>query len=164
MNDSTLKHEGGCLCGALRYATSGEPERTNYCHCKFCQRATGSAYLVEAMYPRARFALTKGTPARYALKSSGSGKEVVVNFCATCGTKIHLDLERAPDAVGVYVGTYDDPNWFNWINDETRHIFLESAQRGTMVPAGVQVFHQHFRTIDGKLFDPLIFEEPHHVE
>ena len=43
---------GGCLCGAIRYATSADPVRVTYCHCKFCQRATGSAYMVEPIFAR----------------------------------------------------------------------------------------------------------------
>jgi hypothetical protein len=35
---------GGCLCGAVRYRTTGRPERTTACHCTFCQRLTGSAF------------------------------------------------------------------------------------------------------------------------
>jgi len=40
-------HEGGCLCGEIRYETMAEPVRVTICHCTFCQRLTGSAYLVE---------------------------------------------------------------------------------------------------------------------
>jgi hypothetical protein len=46
------KHEGGCLCGNVRYVTHGSPRYQAVCHCTFCQRVTGSAYLVEAESPR----------------------------------------------------------------------------------------------------------------
>src|SRR6187431_656365 len=38
-------HAGGCLCSALRYETLAEPDRITFCHCRFCQRATGSAFM-----------------------------------------------------------------------------------------------------------------------
>ncbi len=37
-------HEGGCVCGAIRYRVRGEPLRAYVCHCTFCQRFTGSAF------------------------------------------------------------------------------------------------------------------------
>jgi len=43
-------NQGGWLCGTVRYTTSSEPLRVTYCHCKFCQCATGSAYLVEPIF------------------------------------------------------------------------------------------------------------------
>jgi hypothetical protein len=43
-------HEGGCLCGAVRYETLADPLRVTTCHCRFCQRATGSAYMVEPIF------------------------------------------------------------------------------------------------------------------
>jgi len=33
-------HEGGCLCGSVRYRTTGDPVAATVCHCKFCQRRT----------------------------------------------------------------------------------------------------------------------------
>ena len=38
-------HEGGCLCGGVRYRTTAKPMRVTVCHCTFCQKLTGSAYL-----------------------------------------------------------------------------------------------------------------------
>jgi hypothetical protein len=54
--------------------------------------------------------------------------------------KLYLDLERFPAIYGVYGGTFDDPNWFDRSPEMTRHIFLGSAQRGTVIPAGVKTF------------------------
>lgn len=157
------QHEGGCLCGAIRYETTGAPDRVVICHCKFCQRATGTAYLVETMFPRERFRLTKGTPATYSLTSAGSGKQVVVNFCATCGTKLYLDLERVPGDVGLYSGTYDDPDWFERSPANAKHIFFDVAQRGVLIPAGINVFHEHVTDRDGTANAPVVFDKPHQV-
>jgi hypothetical protein len=150
---------GGCLCGAIRYATSAEPIRVVYCHCKFCQRATGSAYLVEPIFEKISFEIVSGLPTTYTQASAGSGKRVTINFCSTCGTKLFLELERFPAIIGVYGGTFDDPNWFNRSPQNTRHIFLDSAQIGTIIPAGFRTFRQHTILDDGTSVVPMVFEE-----
>ena len=43
-------HTGGCLCGAVRYTVTGAPVRAVACHCKFCQRRTGSAFIVSIWF------------------------------------------------------------------------------------------------------------------
>ena len=156
-------HQGGCLCGSLRYATIGHPERIVFCHCRFCQRATGSSFLLEAMFKRENFKLVFGAPTKYELTSEGSGKKVVVNFCPTCGTKIFLDLHRAPDMVGLYAGTFDDPNWFDRLGSNSKHIFLDFAQRDTLIHPNLPVFHEHTTTRDGQATEPVVFDKPHQV-
>src|SRR6266446_1994101 len=105
-------NQGGCLCGAVRYAASSAPVRVTYCHCKFCQRATGSAYMVEPIFRKASLEIVYGIHATYAQGSAGSGKQVTINFSSTCSTKLFLSFERFPEVFGVYGGTFDDPNWF----------------------------------------------------
>jgi hypothetical protein len=94
-------NQGGCLCGAIRYATQAEPMRVTYCHCKFCQRATGSAYMVEPIFHKSSIGIISGKPATYTQASEGSGKQVTINFCSTCGTKLFLGFERFPDVVAL---------------------------------------------------------------
>lgn len=159
-----LRNEGGCLCGAIRYETVGKPDRIVFCHCRFCQRATGTAYLVEAMFPRTHFRLLQGAPATYEMNSAGSGRPIVINFCATCGTKLFLDLARVPNDVGLYSGTFDDPNWFERNAVNAKHIFLDFAQRGTLIHAGIPVFHEHVTRRDGSATQPIVFATPHEVE
>lgn len=158
------QHEGGCLCGEIRYETLGEPDRIVFCHCKFCQRATGTAYLLEAMFARTHFKLLQGTASQFALTSVGSGKKLVINFCATCGTKLWLDLERVPNDIGLYTGTYDDPNWFERLGANAKHIFLDFAQKGTLIHGGLPVFHEHMTTREGVPTKPIVFEHPHQVD
>ena len=40
----TMHIEGGCLCGSIRYTCDAEPALTANCHCKHCQRQSGSAF------------------------------------------------------------------------------------------------------------------------
>src|SRR3954468_14911415 len=102
LKEIAMLNHGGCLCGALRYATRANPLRVTICHCKFCQRATGSAYMVEPVFRLEHLRVTKGTPSVFQVRSRGSGKTVRVHFCATCGTKLYLTFERFPDSCGVY--------------------------------------------------------------
>jgi hypothetical protein len=159
-----MLNHGGCLCGALRFATRANPLRVTMCHCKFCQRATGSAYMVEPIFEKTSLEITTGTPATYTLTSAGSGKQVTIHFCATCGTKLFLAFERFPEIFGVYGGTFDDPNWFARTPKTTRHIFLSSAQAGTIIPAGVKAYAEHAMGNDGTPLAPMIFEAPHVID
>jgi hypothetical protein len=152
---------GGCLCGALRYVTKSAPLRVTYCHCKFCQRATGSAYLVEPIFPKADLEMIAGKPTTYSLLSKGSGKRVTINFCPTCGTKLYLAFERFPEVIGIYAGTFDDPNWFDRNPATSRHIFLNSAQKGTVIPAGWSSYREHATLNDGTPVEPEIFSAHH---
>jgi hypothetical protein len=120
--------------------------------------------MVEPMFPRTSFQIISGQPLTYSLTSEGSGKRVTISFCATCGTKLFLDLERFPEIFGVYGGTFDNPNWFERTPEISRHIFIDSAQHGTVIPAGVSTFREHSMLNDGTPAKPLIFEQPHTIE
>jgi hypothetical protein len=158
-----MAFEGGCLCGAIRYAASAEPVLVIHCHCRFCQRATGAAYSVEPTFDRSAFAVTAGKPETYTQTSEGSGKQVTINFCATCGTKLFLDVQRFPSVCVVYGGTFDDPNWFDRSPKINQHIFVDFAQKGTVIPAGASTFPQHSLNHDGTWCKPVIFEQHHEI-
>lgn len=157
------RNEGGCLCGTIRYATSAMPSRVTVCHCRFCQKATGSAYMVEPIFHAADFAVMAGSPRTFDQMSAGSGKMVHVHFCADCGTKLWLSFERFPDAVGVYAGTFDDPCWFPVDPATSKHIFLGAARSDTVIPAGVPTFFEHATTNDGTPLQPTVFENCHRI-
>lgn len=152
--------QGGCLCGKLRYQVGRQPSRVSICHCRFCQRATGSAYLVEPIFDAEIFKVIEGVPKVYTHVSGGSGKEVFIHFCDTCGTKLFLTFERFADVVGVYGGTFDDPNWFDLTPENSKQIFLGVAQRGTVIPPHVNTFTGHAAENDGTPNEPTVFETP----
>jgi hypothetical protein len=152
----SVVHQGGCLCGEVRYRTTAEPVRVTICHCTFCQRLTGSAYLVEPIFGRTDVVF-HGTPARtYDHRSDSSRKRVTLNFCGRCATTICLDLERFPEVLGLCAGTFDDPNWFDRSADSCRHIFTRSAQAGVILPAGVSLYEKHALNLDGTPNQPTI--------
>lgn len=153
-------HAGGCLCGGLRYENTADPVRVTICHCRFCQRATGSAYMVEPLFRAEDMRVTAGTPATYSLRSEGSGKTVTVHFCAACGTKLWLSFERFPDILGLYAGVFDDPNWFEIGPGNAKQIFIDTARPESILMPGINVFGQHATTNDGTPLEPVVFDRP----
>jgi len=87
-----------------------------------------------------------------------------MNFCENCGTKLYIDIERFPEIYGVYGGTFDDPNWFARSPQMSRHIFLNFAQTGTVVPAGYDTFREHAANVDGTPAEPTVYDRPHLIE
>ena len=153
-------HEGGCICGAVRYETEGDPLRVTICHCRWCQRATGAAYMVEPIFRREDLRVTKGSPATYQHRSEGSGKLVHVHFCAACGTKLYLTFERFAENCGVYAGTFDDPDWFDIGPDNAKHIFIDVARQETILPPNVPAFGAHAIANDGTPLEPVVSDRP----
>jgi len=160
MDNKTL--HGGCLCGAVRYEVRGEPARITFCHCKYCQRVTGAAYLVKPNYPKENVELTKGRPAVHEHASTRSGNSLTTHFCSACGTTVFMNAERGASMCGVLAGTLDNPNAFDR-NIDSRILFLDSAQIGTVIPAGVPVYREHADELDGTPTTPTIYERPYVV-
>src|SRR5881392_1670545 len=99
---------GGCLCGAIRYESGGEPQFALQCHCRDCQRASGSGYVAAVRMPSAEFRITKGAPKRYVAKSD-AGNEITRAFCGDCGAPLYVHVSTRPDLVGIRVPSFDDP-------------------------------------------------------
>ena len=143
-------HRGGCLCGHVRYRTLGKPERTTICHCTFCQRLTGSAFLVEPVFLTKNVEIEKGVVSTFDYHSPDHGRVLHVNFCSKCGTHLSLLFERFPTMQGICGGTYDDPTWFK----PDRHIFTRSAVPWMAYPHDVSCFERHAIGSDGSPEQP----------
>lgn len=152
--------DGGCLCGTVRYVARAQPLRVTYCHCRFCQRSTGSAYLVEPVFAAKSVEVVTGRPRTYLHRSAESGQMVTIHFCAGCGTKVFLSFEDDEGSVGVFGGTFDDPDWYERSPAMSKHIYLAAAQQGTVIPAGVPVYLQRAHDTDGRELAPLVLDEP----
>lgn len=114
---------GGCLCGAVRYESSGEPGFALLCHCRDCQRQSGSAYAAGWRVPAAGFRVTKGEPKLY-VRTADSRNRITRAFCPECGSTLFLRVSARPDLVAIRAGTLDDPSLFRPEAD----IFVASAQ------------------------------------
>lgn len=96
---------GGCLCGQVRY-TLGQVATTAVCHCRDCQKQTGTSFSVVMAVPRTAFS-SDGTLATYTTTGESGGK-VQRHFCARCGSPIYSAAEAAPDVFFVKAGTLDE--------------------------------------------------------
>lgn len=114
---------GGCACGAIRYAYTAEPLLALNCHCRDCQRASGTAFAAILRVPAAAFTVTKGAPKFYSV-TGDSGNTVNRGFCPECGSSLFSRLSGMPDVVGVRVGSLDDPSHYHAAMD----IFVASVQ------------------------------------
>jgi hypothetical protein len=92
----SIVHAGRCLCGDVRYKALAEPVRVTICHCRFCQRFTGSSYLVEPIFRKQDAVFEAATAKTYGHRSDSSGKRIALKFCGRCGTTLCLDLASGP--------------------------------------------------------------------
>ena len=83
MNNESDNHEGGCLCGAVRYVFRGEPLYTANCHCRSCQRAIGAGFVTWTAVKKKGFEVTKGE-ITYFETSPGMNR----GFCNQCGSSL----------------------------------------------------------------------------
>lgn len=104
-----MKVKGGCFCGELRYEAEIDPENTGICHCRDCQKFSGSAFRSIAMVMPEHLAFSSGEP-RYFEKTGDSGGVRRQAFCGTCGTHIcALPVDRSAGGfVSLRLNTTDD--------------------------------------------------------
>jgi hypothetical protein len=138
-------HEGGCVCGAVRYRVHGAPLRVTVCHCTWCQRRTGSAFAVSAVFEQARFELTGRAPQIHRHRSDESGRWLDQHFCPDCGGQVGFTLEWVGGVFAVAAGTFDEPRWLDPVSCDFRYVYLRSAQCWSTLPEGVERYERHFR-------------------
>ena len=131
-------HQGGCLCGSVRYRAVGAPVAAMVCHCRFCQRRTGSAFAEAVHFSAGPVDVSGGPLCTYAHRSDESGRWLRMQFCPTCGTTVMRTVERRPGVIAIAGGTFDDPDWFGI----QRHIWTGSAQSWVSLPAETECFEK----------------------
>jgi len=98
ISENGTQRVGECHCGALKVITAGEPERVYLCHCKACQRRTGTAFHFGVTYRRSQVRLA----GQYKIYERGadSGSQIRFYFCPNCGSNLRWESERNPMLCG----------------------------------------------------------------
>ena len=116
--------EGGCACRAVRYRLTGEPLFVHCCHCRWCQRETGTAFALNAMVETVRIQLLDSAPEIVNTPTnSGKGQQIV--RCPTCRIALWSHYAGAGNVLAfLRVGTLDEPDHL----PPDIHIFTSSKQ------------------------------------
>ena len=141
MNESPTAFAGGCTCRRVRYRLSSRPLFVNCCHCRWCQRETGTAFALNALIEADRVELLEGevevvdTPSE-----SGVGQRIA--RCPACRIALWSNYGGSGDAVRfIRVGTLDEPDRF----PPDVHIYTASKQPWVVLPAGTPAVPEYYK-------------------
>ena len=102
--------EGGCTCRAVRYRMTKRPLIVHCCHCRWCQRETGTAFALNALVESQFVELTAGE-VEIINTPSNSGKGQKIARCPRCRIAVWSNYAGAGDALRfVRVGSLDEPD------------------------------------------------------
>lgn len=117
---------GGCACGRVRFEAEVESDEAYLCHCRMCQRATGSLSIAFKNLPQAKLRRLSG-PDWY--ESSPIAKRP---YCSECGTSLGFQFKEGPN-MDVTVAAFDEPGRF----EPTSHFGTESVHEAWLDTTGL---------------------------
>jgi hypothetical protein len=135
---SAAGHEGGCSCGAVRYRLGREPLIVHCCHCRNCQRQTGSAFVINALIERDEVVVSGAEPAPVDVpRDDGTSQRIF--RCPTCQVAVWSEY-GTPRVVFVRVGTLDAPESL----PPDVHIYTRSRLPWVALPPGARAFDVYY--------------------
>ena len=134
-----MAYEGGCACGALRYRLASEPMFVHCCHCRDCQRQTGSAFVLNALIEADRVEILAGETKSVEVPTD-SGQPHVIHRCPACKTAVWSDYGGNRRLSFVRVGTLDKPAAL----PPNVHIYTRSKLPWITLPADVPAFDTYY--------------------
>ncbi len=124
--------EGGCLCGSVRYRSEAEPVMQVICHCKTCQKNTGSAYSLNVAVPEESLLVEGESLGSYEDHSGASGQAFFRKFCSKCGSHVFSHGAAYGPVAFIKAGTLDDAGWV----EPSLHIWCEEKLPCVQIPEG----------------------------
>lgn len=140
MNVEASMLEGGCTCRSVRYRMTRRPMFVHCCHCRWCQRETGSAFVINALIETDRVEVLSGAP-EIVHTPSFSGKGQKITRCPTCHIALWSTYAGLGDVMRfVRVGTLDDPGRF----PPDIHIYTLSKQPWVVLPPDIPAVPEYY--------------------
>ena len=130
--------EGGCSCGAVRYTLASEPMFVHCCHCRDCQKQTGSAFVLNALYEADRVA-SRGETTGFVMPTE-SGRPHTIHRCSKCGVAVWSIYGGIDKMRFVRVGTLDDSSALS----PDVHIYTRSKLPWVTLPEGALAFEAYY--------------------
>ena len=101
-----------CRCGQLKATITGEPVRVSVCHCLNCKKRSGSAFAVQARWPKAQVTI-EGRSKTFVIVAD-SGNKATFHFCPDCGSDVYYEIDgkfddKFDDLIAIPLGAFDDP-------------------------------------------------------
>jgi hypothetical protein len=129
-----------CRCGQLKATVTGEPVRVSVCHCLNCKKRSGSAFAVQARWPKEDVRIEGGS--KTFVKVADSGNRATFHFCPDCGSDVYYEIDGKFDdkfngLIAIPLGAFDDPyflkprfsvweerkhDWVEIIGDDVEHM------------------------------------------
>ena len=139
----TLTFEGGCTCRALRYRATAAPMFVHCCHCRWCQRETGTAFALNALIETDRIDLIAGDLEAVATPSaSGRGQEIL--RCPACKVAVWSHYGGFNKLSFLRVGTLDNPDAM----PPDIHIWTGSKQPWVRLPEGALAVTEYYKAAE----------------
>lgn len=139
--------EGGCTCGHVRYKVLSAPMIVHCCHCRWCQRQTGTAFALNALIEADRVQILSGEVEELLLNSP-SGQGQTIARCPKCRIAVWSNyyMSGLRERIRfIRVGTLDNPD----LMPPDVHIFTADKQPWVQIPEGDQtaeVFYDYEKT------------------
>jgi hypothetical protein len=111
------------------------------CHCRDCQRQTGSAFVLNALIETAHVRILSGEPKRSAMPTDSGGAHGI-DRCPTCGTAVWSEYGGLATLRFVRLGTLDDPTALR----PDVHIYTRSKLPWITLPEGTPAFEAYYDT------------------
>jgi hypothetical protein len=102
---------GRCQCGAISFTVAAPHVTMGQCHCKDCQRVSGTGHMSLARFRREDVTIT-GETKSFAVKAD-SGNINTRHFCPDCGSRLFGENSAFPGMINVTAGSVDDNSWFS---------------------------------------------------
>jgi hypothetical protein len=136
--------EGRCACGEVRYRLGSRPFAVHCCHCRSCQRETGSAFVINGLIESSLVEVLSGEPEKIDTPSeSGRGQKIV--RCPACHVALWSHYAGMGEKASfVRVGTLEDPD----ACPPQVHIFARSKQPWVVLPESPPAFEIYYSPAD----------------